>query len=140
MQPVSRMEEIIHQVGEPEFRRVVTRSTVGLGVTAKAPGTDKWEYAQASGFLISVEGTWYLITAGHVLTAVEAKIRDGWTFGRWHLDDSPGQDRQSLVRQDGGQSSGQVKVIFPGRIAVENGIVAGNAWQTFRGGIEVSSG
>lgn len=88
MLPMSPMEDISLQVGEPEFCHVVTRSTVNLGVTEKAPGSDKWEYVQASGFLISVEGTWFLITAGHVLTVVEEKIAAGWKFGRWHLDDS----------------------------------------------------
>jgi hypothetical protein len=84
------METIVQEVGEAEFQRAITRSVVGLGYTVQKPESTERTYQYASGFLLSIEDTWFFITAGHVLSDIERLKRAGWIIGQWHLDDTAG--------------------------------------------------
>jgi len=84
----SRLESVIDEVGEEELHNTVMRSIVGVGYLATHPHTGKRIYGHVSGFLISVEGTWFFITAGHVITDLEEGFKQGYTIDQWHIDDS----------------------------------------------------
>jgi hypothetical protein len=43
-----------------------------------------------SGFVVEVDGEWFLITAGHCLEDVRELESKGCVFRQWHLDDSMG--------------------------------------------------
>ena len=87
---MSYIEMLIQQVGEEEFRRAVTCSVVGLGYTAKKSDSSERTYQHTSGFLLTIEDTWYFVTAGHVFTYKEKLKHAGYSIGQWHFDDSAG--------------------------------------------------
>lgn len=51
----------------------------------------------ASGFLVSIQGRNFFITAAHVITAIKNNIRDGHEYISWALDDTAGTDQEIAI-------------------------------------------
>lgn len=87
---------------DPEFFRLIGRYFVALTCRQKLPGTiGIGTYFAASGFILSVDNNWFLITAGHIFKEIEEAKRQGVQFINWQLDDTFALAKKRPVNVDG---------------------------------------
>ncbi|RYZ82363.1 MAG: hypothetical protein EOP06_21825 [Proteobacteria bacterium] len=72
-------------------------------------------YFAASGFVLSIYGHWFLITAGHVLADIEDAKNRGYTFTNWQLDDTFALKRKRPVYVDGPGAPETIPFDFEGQ-------------------------
>ena len=87
---------------DPEFFKTIGRHFVALTCRQRLPNTTGiGSYFAASGFVISIQNEWFLITAGHIFQKIEEAKRHGVQFVNWQLDDTFALDRKRSIHVDG---------------------------------------
>ena len=57
--------------------------------------------SRASGFVVSVRGVWFLVTAGHTFAEIENYKRDGYKVINWQIDDDFALVEKRIASVDG---------------------------------------
>ena len=88
---------------ETNFFNLVLRHCVNITVFDRTEGKTAHENRGVgrlliiSGFVISVDGKWFLITAGHCLRNIEASREAGQNYHSWELDDGTRPNAQAAL-------------------------------------------
>lgn len=69
--------------------RLLRRHFISIGglTRSRLDPDAAWQPFEVSGFVISVHGMWFFVTAGHVLDTIE-EVRKDQEFSGWYFDDS----------------------------------------------------
>lgn len=71
----------------------VGRHFVSLSCVQHPPGHGDMRVHVISGFVVSVKGEWFYVTAGHVLRDIQTALDTGSTFDIWRLGDQTAGNR-----------------------------------------------
>jgi hypothetical protein len=70
---------------------------VCLGCYVTGPNVPANSFINATAFVVAINDSWFLVTAGHVIDGYESLMSQGYNLECWALDDTFGQDAKSHV-------------------------------------------